>query len=87
MRYYFKSNLPTTNYNRDWYGINYAPPAKVILYDDNNCFCIGYFEDVSPIIPEVTFYSNEQEALNDIVTYSIEDDNVWFGDRLAHRWN
>lgn len=88
MKYYFKSNLlSTTEYAKDWYGINYTPPATVVLYDDNQGFCIGYFEDVCPIMPEVTFYSNEQKALDDITVCSIKDDNVWFGDRLVNRWN
>jgi hypothetical protein len=86
MNYYFKSNLFTTEYNKGFYGLNRVPPATVVLYDDNQGFCIGYFVDVCPIIPEISFYDNEQNALDDIAFYSVDDDNVWFGDRLDRRW-
>ena len=71
-------------YSPNWYGtLNYAPPATVLLYDDNQGYCIGYMEST---LPEGVQALTESEAL--AIVASAEDiEGVWFGEKLANRWN
>jgi hypothetical protein len=82
---YFKSYYETgLAYSPNWYGtLSYAPQATVLLYDDNQGFCIGFMEVELPpgVIP-----MTEAEALAEVA--QAEDiDGVWFGEKLAHRWD
>lgn len=81
---YFKSYYDKTlSYSPDWYGtLSYAPPATVLLYNDNEGFCIGYMESE---LPEGVQAMTDQEALAEVA--QAEDiDGVFFGDKLATRW-
>ena len=92
MKYYFKSNYNPCSYSENWYGtLDLAPNAVIEFYDDNNNFCIGYVESTESMeilntYESITEYLTEAEALAEISTLSVEDDNVWFGTRLADRW-
>lgn len=81
---YFKSFYESgIAYSPNWYGtLNYAPPATVLLYDDNQGFCIGYMESE---LPEGVQALTEAEALA-IVEGAEDVDSVWFGKKLAGRW-
>ena len=82
--YYFKSSYPVgIAYSPNWYGtLDYAPAAEVLLYDDNNGYCIGRMDSALPagVIP-----MTEQEALAEIAQAQ-DIDGVWFGEKLAHKW-
>jgi len=71
-------------YSPTWYGtLDYAPPATVLLYDDNQGYCIGYMEsDLPPGVQAIA----EQEALTE-VGQAQDIKGVWFGEKLAHRWD
>lgn len=93
MKYYFKSTYEPCVYSENWYGtLDYAPRATVLLYNDNECFCIGYLEDVDKYnlllnATTVTAYSNEEEALLDVESNSIDIEGVYFGAKLLNRWD
>lgn len=81
---YFKSYYTPCGYSPNWYGtLSYAPSATVILYNDNECYCIGYMKDNLPngVIP-----ITEKEAL-EYLNNSEDISGVWFGDKLLHRWD
>lgn len=81
---YFKSYYDKTiAYSPNWYGtLDFAPPATVILYNDNEGFCIGKMESD---LPEGVLAISETEALSEVA--NAEDiDGVYFGDKLMHRW-
>jgi len=81
---YFKSYYDIgIAYSPNWYGtLNYAPPATVLLYDDNQGYCIGYMEGE---LPEGVQALTESEAL--AIVASAEDiEGVWFGEKFAGRW-
>jgi hypothetical protein len=81
---YFKSFYDSgIAYSPNWYGtLSYAPAATVLLYDDNQGFCIGCMESE---LPEGVQAITEQEALS-IVASAEDVEGVWFGEKLAHRW-
>lgn len=82
---YFKSFYDKIlAYSPGWYGtLSYAPSATVLLYDDNQGFCIGYMESELPNGVQVM---TEEEAL--AIVNSAEDiKGVWFGEKLVHRWD
>jgi len=71
-------------YSPNWYGtLNYAPPATVLLYDDNQGYCIGY---MASELPEGVQALMESEALA-IVEGAEGVEGVFFGEKLANRWN
>jgi hypothetical protein len=81
---YFKSYYQSCSYSPNWYGtLDYAPSATILLYNDNECYCIGYMESELPneVIP-----LTEEEALAEI-SQSQDIDGVYFGDKLLHRWD
>ncbi len=82
---YFKSFYDQDiAYSPNWYGtMDYAPPATVLLYDDNQGYCIGYMEGE---LPEGVQALTESEALA-IVASTVDVEGVWFGEKLAHRWD
>jgi len=82
---YFKSYYDTgIAYSPNWYGtLDYAPTATVLLYDDNQGFCIGYMENE---LPEGVFFISEENALNEIF-YAEDIDGVFNGEKLFHRWD
>jgi hypothetical protein len=59
---YFKSNYKKgTKYPKGWYGeLDFAPPATVLLYNDEKGYCIGQISDVCRKPSIVT--ENEKEA-------------------------
>lgn len=81
---FFKSTYESgIAYSPNWYGtLDYAPLATVLLYDDNQGFCIGYMESE---LPEGVQAITEQEALA-IVAGAEDIDGVYFGEKLARRW-
>lgn len=82
---YFKSYYDKTlSYSPDWYGtLSYAPPATVLLYNDNEGFCIGY---MASELPDGVQALTESEALA-IVAGAEDIEGVWFGEKLARRWD
>ena len=82
---YFKSYYDKTlSYSPDWYGtLSYAPPATVLLYDDNQGYCIGY---MASELPDGVQALTESEALA-IVAGAEDIEGVWFGEKLARRWD
>jgi len=79
--YYFKSNYELCNYSPDWYGtLDYAPPATVLIYDDDHCFCIGYMEVNDANVEYIT----EEEALN--IINNSEGELVYKNEKLESRW-
>jgi hypothetical protein len=82
---YFKSYYEKTlSYSPNWYGtMDYAPPAIVLLYDDNQGYCIGYMDGELPAGVEAM---TEIDALAEILVAQ-DIDGVYFGDKLLHRWD
>ena len=82
---YFKSTYDQgIAYSPNWYGtLNYAPPATVLLYDDNQGYCIGY---MASELPDGAQALMESEALA-IVDGAEDVEGVFFGEKLANRWN
>ena len=85
MKYYFKSSYqPGLVYSPGWYGtLDYAPTATILLYDDNNGFCIGYVEDE---LPEGLILITESDAQIEL-TNALDINGVYFGYKLMHRWD
>lgn len=85
---WFKSNYEAVAaYSPNWYGeMSYAPPAIIWLYDDNVRMCVGHMEVEIPVDPHLTVLT-EQEAEDIIGEADPDDPNVWFGERLEHRWD
>lgn len=82
---YFKSYYtPGIAYSPNYYGtLSWAPAATVILYDDNEGYCIGYMEsDLPPGVEAIT----EEEA-NIELQNAVDTDGVFFGEKLLHRWD
>ncbi len=81
---YFKSFYESgIAYSPNWYGtMPYAPPATVLLYDDNQGFCIGY---MASELPEGVQVLTESEALA-IIESAKDIEGVWFREKLAGRW-
>ena len=93
MKRYFKSYYsPACVYSKNWYGtFDYAPTGTILYYDDNNCICIGYVNnltDYNAILqyPSILGYNNEEEALTEISNLSTDIDGVYFGEKLTNRW-
>lgn len=82
---YFKSYYDKgLAYSPNWYGIlSYAPAATVLLYDDNEGYCVGYMESDLPLGVEAI---TEAEALAQVAAAD-DVDGVYFGEKLAHRWD
>lgn len=79
---YFKSTYSPCAYSPNWYGtLDYAPPANVLMYNDEDCFCIGTMDEVI----EGVQYIPEEEALT--IVDSSEGELVYKGDKLLHRWD
>lgn len=82
---YFKSIYSPCAYSPDWYGtLSYAPSATVLMYDDENLFCVGYMESE---LPEGVETITEQEALNYVNNADENNPNIFKGDKLIHRWD
>lgn len=80
--YYFKSYYEPCAYSPNWYGsFSYAPKATVLLYDDENCYCVGYMDEII----EGVEYISEAEALELIEV--TEGELVYKGEVLLHRWD
>ena len=81
---YFKSYYQPCSYSPNWYGLlNYAPPATVLLYNDELCFCIGVMGENIFGIQHIT----EASAMSQIANADEVNLDVWKGDRLLHRWD
>jgi hypothetical protein len=82
--YYFKSTYEPCAYSPNWYGsLSYAPNATVLMYNDEEGYCIGYMEVNNANVEYIT----EVEATEIIAEYlNTENPNIWLGDRLLHRW-
>lgn len=94
MAYYFKAQYPKgVAYSPNWYGTyDVAPKAEIILYDDNNGFCIGSVESsedaaILSSYSSVVFYANESAAMSDFFAKQTNSENVYWGDKLLHRWD
>ena len=94
MKYYFKSNyMPPCAYSPNWFGtLDNSPMAQILLYNDILYFCIGYTENeadynIITSYETITAYESEEQALEDIEARSIDNVDVWFGERLLHRWD
>lgn len=81
---YFKSFYDKTlAYSPNWYGtFDYAPIADVLLYNDDEGYCIGTINEITEDIMEIT----EEDALFEIENVDSENPNIWFGYRLMTRW-
>jgi len=81
---YFKSFYDKgIAYSPNWYGtLDYAPLAEVLLYDDNQGYCIGRMDSA---LPDGVISITEQEALAEIAAAQ-DVDGVWFGSKLDGRW-
>ena len=81
---YFKSYYQPCSYSPNWYGLlNYAPPATILLYNDEECFCIGVMEERIFGVQHIA----EVDALSQVSNADGNNPDVWKGDRLANRWN
>ena len=79
---YFKSYYSPCAYSPNWYAtLDYAPMATVLLYDDENGFCIGHMEANDAAVEYIT----EEEAMS--IIDSTDGEQVWKGDKLVHRWD
>ena len=82
--YYFKSYYIPCSYISNWYGeFDYAPPATVLMYNDEEGFCIGTMDEK---IDGVTYIS-ESEALITVNKAKINNPNVFVGYKLHERWD
>lgn len=82
---YFISRYEPCAYSPNWYGHKiYAPNATVLMYNDEEGFCIGYMEADDADVKYVTEYHATEwlSYYNDI-----DNPNIWIGDRLLHRWD
>lgn len=82
---YFKSTYETgIAYSPNWYGsMSYAPAATVLLYNDNEGYCIGYMDSNLPAGVTAMTEAEAQTELNN----AQDVDGVYFGDKLLHRWD
>jgi len=81
---YFKSYYSPCAYSPNWYGtLDYAPMATVLMYNDEDCYCIGYMEANDANVN----YISEKEAMDIIDNEDGRLDHIWKGERLAHRWD
>lgn len=81
---YFKSNYNPCAYSPNWYGtLDYAPSSTILLYNDNENYCIGYMESS---LPEGVVSMTESEALAEI-NQTANAEGIYFGDKLLHRWD
>lgn len=81
---YFISRYEPCAYSPNWYKeLSYAPNATVLMYNDDECYCIGYME-VNDADVE---YISEQQAINIINHVDYNNQNIWYGSRLWHRWD
>ena len=84
---YFKSAYKRCTYSPGWYGtLDWAPPATVLLYNDNDCWCIGYMESDLPngVVAITEAEANEILAAAEALEAT---EDVWFGEKLENRWN
>ena len=82
---WFKSYYNPCMYSQNWYGtLDYAPKATVIMYDDNKFECVGYMESD---LPDGVVSITEAEANEIISKKDYNSENVWYGDKLLHRWD
>ena len=81
---YFKSNYDEVGaYSKGWYGTrDYAPPATILLYNDNENYCIGYMESE---LPEYLIPLTESEAL-ELIDNAEDGEGIYFGEKLENRW-
>jgi hypothetical protein len=84
MNYFESFYQPGIAYSPNYYAtLSYAPPATVLLYNDNAGYCVGYMESA---LPEGVQTLTEEQA--QVIVASAEDiEGVWFGEKLAHRWD
>ena len=89
--YYFRFELPTNadgtrvSYSPGWHGVMPHCPKNVVvdLYNDKEGYGIAHCEDTfTP--KEITVKTKTQAQT--IVSQSVEEDGVYFGNKLATRW-
>ena len=82
---YFKSTYQLgLAYSPNWYGtLDYAPPATVLLYDDNQGYCIGY---MASELPQGVTSIAETEAQTELANAQ-DVEGVFYGDKLLNRWD
>lgn len=82
---YFKSNYtPGIKYSPGWYGtLNYAPLATILLYNDEDGYCIGTINETIAGIEYIT----EEAALTIINAVDLTDPLIFTGDKLLHKWD
>jgi hypothetical protein len=79
---YFKSTYQPCSYSPNWYGtLDYAPNATVLMYDDENLFCIGTMDEIIDGVEYIT----EEQAIN--IINDSDGELVYKGDKLLHRWD
>ena len=92
---YFKCSYPPgIAYSPTWYGtLNWVPPATVLLYNDEEGWCIGYMDSPLPLTTvggERMVVITEQEARAILQKAQVEErlpDTVKEDDILEHRTN
>ena len=90
--YYFKFDIPCNEdgtrikYSPNWHGTMPKCPkgVTVLLYNDVEGFGIARTED-SFVPPEVAVIS--EDTAKGIVAKAKDVDGIFFGDKLAHRWD
>lgn len=91
--YHFKFDIPTNEdgsrvtYSPGWHGTMPKCPKKVtvLLYNDKEGYGIATTED-NFIPPEVEVL-NETAAKAILKNYDEDEEGVYFGDKLVHRWD
>jgi hypothetical protein len=81
---YFSTHYDRVDsYSPGWYGTrDKAPKAIILLYDDHECFCVGYMEQE---LPKDLTPLTEQQAL-DIVSKYQNKEKVFSSEKLLNRW-
>ncbi len=90
--YYFRFEIPTNadgtrvSYSPNWHGEMPRCPKDVVvdLYNDKEGWGLAHTED--NFIPKEVAVLTEKEA-SLLITEAKDEDGVYFGDKLANRWN
>jgi len=89
---YFRFEIPLNadgsrvTYSPGWHGTMPKCPKKVtvLLYNDNEGYGIAQTKDT--FIPREVIQITELAA-KDILATAKDEDGVYFGDKLLHRWD
>jgi len=89
--YYFRFEIPVmadgsrVTYSPGWHGTLVRCPSDVtvLLYNDKEGYGIAQTEDT--FVPKEVSELKDAEAIK-IVAESVDEDGVYFGDKLVDRW-